>query len=571
MAVISQRGIARVRRISQIVFCAAFLFLLFRSEFSGSFKGQSNGVRLPWPVSFFLEFDPLAAVTTVLSTHTLYRTMWFSIVLLVATFFLGRFFCGWICPLGTIHHFFGSLKSEKKRGKALIESNRYKPWQATKFYILALVLVAAACGSLIAGWFDPIPLLVRSMGLSILPGANYVLGAVTDRLYGSTWPGARFAADGLQFVFQGSLASFRQPHYRQAIFLGLVFVGLLALNLRVTRFWCRAICPLGALLGVASRYSLVHLEKDKSRCDECKRCQLHCQGGDDPIPGPKWQKAECHLCFNCVSDCPTAGVTFRFGVMPTPETTNEPAQVQRRKLITGLAAGAAVVPLLRSTTGLKVEADSRLIRPPGALDETHFLERCIRCGECMKVCPNNALHPTFMEAGLEAMWTPVLVPRVGYCEPNCVLCGQVCPTGAIWALTEAQKLGKAPLDGTAEASPKPSSEGNMAKAGPVKIGTAFYDQGRCLPWAMATDCIVCEEWCPTSPKAIFLTSAEVTDSEGVSKTVRRPQVDPRRCIGCGACEYACPVKDRPAVYVTSVGETRSKTNQFILPTAPRRT
>jgi formate hydrogenlyase subunit 6/NADH:ubiquinone oxidoreductase subunit I len=187
-----------------------------------------------------------------------------------------------------------------------------------------------------------------------------------------------------------------------------------------------------------------------------------------------------------------------------------------------------------------------------------------------------------MEGGLEALWTPVLVPRVGYCEPNCVLCGQVCPTGAIWELTEAQKLGKPSVvpavPGRVADSPvDPALRGRVADTagiqagvGPVKIGTAFYDQGRCLPWAMATDCIVCEEWCPTSPKAVYLVTADVRDAEGQAKTVRQPQVDAKRCIGCGACEYACPVKDRPAVYITSVGETRSKTNQFILPAAPRR-
>jgi polyferredoxin len=556
---VSQATLARLRRVSQVLVLATFLFLLFRSEFTGSFRGTAGGIRLPWPVSIFLEADPLAAVATALSTRMLYRGLWWSLVVLVPTFFLGRFFCGWVCPLGTLHHVVGGFKSEKKRGKTLLESNRYKPWQAAKYYVLAAVLASAVFGSLVAGLVDPIPLTVRSVGLAIMPGASYATGAVLDAWYQSPYRGVRFGADVASFLLQGTLVAFRQPHYRQAFLLGAVFVALLTLNLRVTRFWCRALCPLGALLGLASRWSLLHLAKDAARCDTCNRCLLHCQGGDDPIPGPLWRKAECHLCFNCVADCPTSGIAFRVGgVGPTAKTTLDRPQVQRRKLLAGVATGAALLPLLRSTTGLKVDADARLVRPPGALDEVHFLERCIRCGECMKVCPNNALHPTFLEGGLEALWTPVLVPRVGYCEPNCVLCGQVCPTGAIWEITEAEKLGRA------------GAGRGAATVGPVKIGTAFYDQGRCLPWAMATDCIVCEEWCPTSPKAIYLVAADVVDAEGRAKTVRQPHVDAKRCIGCGACEYACPVKDRPAVYVTSVGETRSKTNQFILPSAPKR-
>ena len=150
---------------------------------------------------------------------------------------------------------------------------------------------------------------------------------------------------------------------------------------------------------------------------------------------------------------------------------------------------------------------------------------------------------------------PHVVPRVGYCEPSCVLCGQVCPTGAIWEITQAEKA-------WLPASAKPGAK-------PIRLGTAFYDQGRCLPWAMATECIVCEEWCPTSPKAIYLVTAEVMDAQGAAKQIRQPHIDPEPCVGCGACEFACPVKDRPAVYVTSIGESRSKTNQILLQRATK--
>jgi len=163
----------------------------------------------------------------------------------------------------------------------------------------------------------------------------------------------------------------------------------------------------------------------------------------------------------------------------------------------------------------------------------------------MKICPNNALHPTFMEAGFEGLWTPMLVPRIGYCEPSCTLCTQVCPTGAIAEMTLQQKVGD-------------------KETVPNRIGTAFIDRGRCLPWAMATPCIVCEEWCPTSPKSVYLKEETVTNREGKEIKVKRPYVDPALCTGCGACEYACPVTDRRAIYITSVGETRSRDNQILL-------
>ena len=151
-----------------------------------------------------------------------------------------------------------------------------------------------------------------------------------------------------------------------------------------------------------------------------------------------------------------------------------------------------------------------------------------------------------MEAGIEGLWTPVVAPRIGYCEPGCLLCGQVCPTGAIWEFTGKEK-------------------GWVGGArDPIRLGTAFYDRSRCLPWAMSTECMVCEEWCPTTPKAIYLRAAEAFDSSGRAVAVRQPYVDPARCVGCGACEYACPVKDRPAIYVTAIGESRAKANQILL-------
>jgi polyferredoxin len=536
----------RLRAFSQAFFLLLFLFLLLRTEFRPTAAAPPDDLRLTSPVSLFFQLDPLVAVSNALASRALYRGLLWSLVILIPTFFLGRFFCGWVCPLGTLNHFFGSLRSESKRGKQLIESNRYKPWHATKYYLLAAGLVAALFGSAMIGWLDPFSLLTRSLGLSILPGLDYLTYSILRVVENSGFSVLRFIGGLAHHLLSATVLSLSQPHFRQGLFLGLLFFLILALNLRVSRFFCRALCPLGALLGLVSRWSILGLQKHSAACDDCNRCLLHCQGGDDPIGGVPWRKSECHLCLNCIGECPQHGLEFKF--FPNSSTREGPS-LQRRKVITGLAAGAAIVPLMRATTSFAAEKNDRRIRPPGALDESDFLARCVRCGECMKVCPNNALHPSLSQAGFEGIWTPVLVARIGYCEPSCVLCSEACPTGAIWEITSKQKAW---------------AVGVSKDCKPIRIGTAFYDRGRCLPWAMAIDCIVCEEWCPTSPKAIYLQSAEVLDVHGQSKTVKQPRVDPERCVGCGACEYACPLQDRPAVYVTSIGESRSTTNQILL-------
>ncbi|KKL46425.1 hypothetical protein LCGC14_2345680 [marine sediment metagenome] len=196
------------------------------------------------------------------------------------------------------------------------------------------------------------------------------------------------------------------------------------------------------------------------------------------------------------------------------------------------------MPLLR--IGPKeLRAEPLLIRPPGALAEREFLRTCVRCGECMKVCITGGLQPAFLEGGAEGLWTPVLVPRIGYCEYRCTLCGQVCPTGAIERL---------PMD----------------KKVKVKIGLAMVDKNRCLPWAHGTPCIVCEEVCPTPEKAVWFHEDLVEDRRGRRQTLKRPEVDLKLCIGCGICETLCPVPDMPAIRVTSVGESRSEDNQLLI-------
>ena len=181
--------------------------------------------------------------------------------------------------------------------------------------------------------------------------------------------------------------------------------------------------------------------------------------------------------------------------------------------------------------------DPSLIRPPGSLNEYEFIGKCIRCGECMKVCPTNVIQPAMIEGGLMGMWTPILKQELGYCEYKCNMCTQVCPTGAIQKLTLVEKQ-------------------------KVKIGLASVDRNRCLPWAYARLCQVCYEQCPLQEKAIKLEDVKVTTAKGTAITVKQPHVNIDLCIGCGICQNKCPVSDQAAIRVTSGGETRNLKNQF---------
>ncbi len=541
-----------LRRVSQFVFFALFFWLILKTNFEVDLTpSDSSEITLPYPVSLFLQFDPLTALGTLLANGTLYKGLLWSLVVLVPTIFLGRFFCGWVCPLGTLNHWISEIPSErrKRRGKGKIEANRYHWYQKIKYYVFVVLIAGSITGALQIGLLDPLPLLARSLGTVVLPMAHTAALDSVGWVKSFGIPPVSALAQKSYDLVAPALLNFRLMHFHGILTIGLFFAIILVLNRVFTRFWCRAICPLGAMLGIFSRYAIFGLQKDESKCDHCNLCLLDCQGADNPDIGQRWRQTECHLCLNCQSACPTSALSFRF--FPTHETTKaNPAPVQtvditRRKTAAAVAAGLAMYPLLRSGDAFAANANPRLIRPPGSVLEDDFLARCIRCGQCMRVCPNNALHPTIMESGLEGVWTPILIPKIGYCEPTCTMCGEVCPTGAIIPLTIAEKAGN-------------------EKTEPTRIGTAFFDRGRCLPWAMATPCIVCEEWCPTSPKAIYVSDEVVINSDEKEVAVKRPKIDPARCTGCGACEYACPVPDRPAVYVTSAGESRSRENQLLL-------
>jgi MauM/NapG family ferredoxin protein len=514
------------RRISQIVFLALFIYLFIQTEY----KGHD---QLGLPVRLFLDFDPLIALSSILATRAVQAIFLLSLITIAVSIVAGRVFCGWVCPLGTLNTIVGWYRM--RRGRPRPDDGRYPKLRPVKYFILVFILVAAVFGWNAAGLLDPISLTIRSLAIGYNPGINHIVRTVLDTVYQWGIPGISPAADAIYSAMTGTLLAFEQPVFRQMIPIALIFTAILGLNMLAPRFWCRYLCPLGALLGICgTKQFLARVDVKESVCIRCGTCNRTCQGDATPFPAGKWASRECLVCWNCREVCPVAAVE----IGPTlKETGDGNVDLKRRWLLASGAGALLSVPLVTLGEQRK-RTNPELIRPPGALPEEEFVKTCVKCGECMKVCLTNGLQPTLHQAGLEGFWTPILVPRLGYCEYSCNLCLQVCPTGAIQHL-------------------------DLKKKQKIKIGLATFDKNRCIPYAYGRNCGVCEEHCPAPGKAIRFNEEEAVDRKGNAFVLKKPYVVPQLCIGCGICENKCPVVDIPAVRVSPINESRGDDRIFL--------
>lgn len=511
-----------LRIASQAAFFGLFLYLFIGAHYTGRDYIDSTVQR-------FFHFDPLLALATIVSARILYASFLFALITVVATVVFGRFFCGWVCPLGSVHQFSSFVF---KKAKALRPPREERTSLAWKYFILIAVLAAALLGLDLAGYLDPFSFLTRSFAVSVFPGLAYALSSLKGALYGV---GLTSAGRSISQLLENWTLN---ETFVQGFAVGLFFLGAVALNARKERFWCRYLCPTGALLGLLARRNAVKLVIDGEKCIKCGLCTQHCETQADPYPNEKWRNGECVYCQTCAAICPTGAIGFPLKLAAARTAGAANVDLSRRKILLTTFLGFAAVPFFRLTPAHK-RASLKLLRPPGSLPEPKFLTKCVKCGQCMRACPTNGLQPALSEAGPEGIYTPMLVPKTGYCEYYCSLCTQVCPTGALRRLTIEEK-------------------------NQIKLGTAWVNKSRCIPYVLGKPCIVCEEHCPVSPKAIRLVEVETKLPDGRVVTQKAPVIDVEACIGCGICENKCPVADESAIFVTSVGESRSKTNRLLL-------
>lgn len=437
------------------------------------------------------------------------------VVVVALTVFTGRSYCSFLCPLGIFQDAMSRAGGKVKRSN--LRFGLKKPHTILRYSLLAITLIVALSGSVsLIALLDPYSVFGRFVTYFFQPLVVALNNVVA-------WIATKF---DFYEIFKVEFIKIPLIVYLiPAAFLILVAY----MSFTRGRLYCNTVCPVGTLLGLLSKVSVLRITIDKTSCSHCGRCAINCKASCIDFLNEDVDVSRCITCFNCLSVCPDNAIKygFRGRSKPEPDIT-EKVDSGKRKFIAGsfaaLAAATGIVraqdPTVKKEAPVpKKESTVREnktypVCPYGAMSLEHFNSFCTACSLCVNACPEQVIVPSFMEYGLAGIMQPRMDYHKSFCNFDCTRCTDICPTGALLPLTiEAKKL--------------------------TQIGKVTFIKENCIVETERTDCGACSEHCPT--KAVYM--VPFVDNLVI------PEVNNKLCVGCGACEYACPTSPFKAIFV----------------------
>lgn len=434
----------------------------------------------------------------------------FLIVITINAMF-GRVYCSSICPLGVFQDILIYTKRKIKKQKFIRQKFQYlKPLTKTRILFFTLAFALLPFGIL--------------LGINLLdPYSNY--GRIITNIF-------RPLAIGINNLFAFTLENFNNYSIYPVEFKGLnlfaflfsssVLILLIYLTFTKERIFCNSVCPVGTLLGYISKISLFKIKINEVVCKDCGVCSNVCKANCIDLENKHVDETRCVSCFNCLQVCPSEGITYTKGYTINKKKIADDDKRDFLKKVSIFLITQNF--LLKAQEKIIVYKESTIpvirkngVTPPGSVSIEHFTEACTACHLCVASCPTQVIQPSFLEYGMLGIMQPTMNYKKGFCNFDCVVCGEVCPTNAISSqLIESKKL--------------------------LQLGIAKFVKDNCIVYSQGTDCGACAEHCPT--KAVKM----ILDPE-VNKNA--PIINEEICIGCGACEYACPTKPYKSIYIES--------------------
>ena len=422
----------------------------------------------------------------------------FSIILV--SFIFGRIYCSTLCPLGTMQDISGALGKSLSRKKYSFHRNTTLYRCLVFIFVVSLYVLGV---STLIGLIDPYSIYVR--------GASQLL----DRIIG-------FASDLMSPLLKdfGVYLSYSPGSFYIIPVLVLALI-LLAAFFR-GRLFCNTICPVGMILGCVSQAQLIR-PVFKDNCVSCGKCESVCKGECISV-AHKWIASHrCVMCGNCAAACPVEALEFaRRG------TKNN---YEKRRTIKGIFSLAlfTALPFLKgknyfwnSPTSLVSELSNKIKEsgshpqiPAGAMSWARLRDKCLGCHACIKRCPSKVLEPAPIKYGIHGITKPVISFDKGFCQYDCIECGQTCPFGAIMPISVDEKH-------------------------KIQTGIAEYTPELCVIITNGEQCGACAEHCPTGALEI------IYDAD---RGMPIPTINSKLCVGCGACEYICPIIPQKAIII----------------------